>query len=327
MSKNFEGVNIDLSEAELRAIVSTSDTPFTVGTIEELEKTTLMLTPEEDQFTPMLTRLRPKAKSSIALKFEWNDTDTDSTFSGSLYDGYTPPTSNTSSPSRRDNYIMPLSRVAKVSKFTNSFGLVDVDAMNNEMRDRYIELKRSVEYYIWNGNETVTSPIQQTKGIKRYVTTAVDNATTLGAAQVLQEATLKEAIAQMYAEGIVPRIICATPPVASTIADFSLNNGQANGNNLNGVPQTAFTYRSPFGFALQVVPVLEDFLGTSATGEVYILDDTNIVLRYPSKERGLINSEPLAITQHGQATIIYSFMGVQVKKAGKMRKITNVLNQ
>ena len=328
----LKGKNITIPEDELlRAMTDPTASPFTVYTIQELEDSTIITTPNAPEFTPMLTMLRGRAVASDSIKFEWNESPTDAVFSGSLYDGYTADANQTSVPVRKDNYIMPLRRIAKVSKFLNSFKLTDVNAMKNELRDRLIELKRSIEYYIWNGSRAITTPIQQTDGIKAVVLTAISNKTVngTGVPQELQEKVLQDSIAQVYATGNSPTLIACTPIVASRIANFSRDNMTVRPMDQNGIRSTAFTYLSAFGFELKVVPVLDEFVGNGTlTGDVFVLDESLISLRIPVGVNDVINSDEMGLVQHGISAILYSYMGVEVKKALiAHRKITDVLQR
>lgn len=321
---------VELTKEDIiRGITDPSGTNFQNLAPEQLDPVIEMLTPEDEEFTPMLTRLSKKEiLRSKTMKFEWVDNTVNNTHSTALYDGNTPPTSSNSATNRQDNYIMPLAKVAEVSKFVDSFESVETDYMTNELRDRTLELRRAGEYYLWNGDRAVTTPCQQTDGIKKLVTQAVSNENGGGAAQVIQESSIKTALVQVYSNGYRPKLICATPTVASRIADFSLNHNTVRPNGINGNVEEAFTYRSPFGFKLTVVPVLEDFIGNSVTGEVFVLDDSKMKLVIPSKTKNLINSEELGTVTHGKRVIVYMFMGLQMKANTKsQRKITNVLNQ
>ncbi len=315
--------NVKLSEAEvIRALTNPSTTPFTVYDVEELERNTLITTP---QFTPMLDLLRGTAKRSQSLKFEWNEKTTNTTHTNSAYDGNTPPSDRAGTPTRNDNYIMPLAQVAKVSRFAESFTTTDDgDATGIEMEEKLIDVKKSMEYFIWNGTRATTSPAIQTDGIKTLVTTSVSNADGGGLSQPLQEPILRATLARIYAEGAIPKIIACTPIQAERIANFTRNNDAVRPRpDINGTGAEAFTYRSPFGFNVLVVPVLEEFIGVS--GDIYVLSTDVIRLRFSGKS--LLNSEAIGITTHGMATIIYSFMGLELKGATKFhRKITFVDN-
>lgn len=307
--------NVKIGKEELvRALTDPSTTPFTTYDIEELEKTSLITTPV---FTPLLTKLRTTAKRSRSWRFEWDEVTTQTDHTQVKYNGNTLPSDTQGTPARPSNIIMPAATVARVSRFAQSFETIDGDAMKIELTQKYIDLTKGVEYYLWNGDDDVTGVVTETDGIIKLVTTSVSNG---GGA--LLESILQTAIIQCYAEGAVPDMIYCTPVVAQRIANFvdpklAL---PSNTSATNGVGVSAFTYISPFGFRLTVQPVLQEFIGT---GKVYVIDSTKLEMKYSSPS--VLSSEPLSVVQHGMATIMFSFFGLQVKAATKYhRKITNV---
>lgn len=310
--------NVKLSDEEiLRALTDPTTTPFTTYDIEELERTSLITTP---RFTPLFDALRGTARRSRSWKFEWNEVTTQTNHTLTKYNGYTAPADAQGTPTRKSNYIMPVATVPKVSRFAQSFETTDSDAMQNELEQKYIDLTKGIEYYLWNG-VAGNGASGETDGLITLVTTSVSNA---GSASALNEAKLQEAIVQCYAEGAVPTHIFATPTVAQRIANFVDNKVQFVSNDIatNGLGINAFMYKSPFGFNIRVQPVLEEFL---STGNVFVMDMSKLNLMYSSPN--VLSSEPLGITQHGEASILYSFFGLKLKGATTHhRKITNVLS-
>jgi hypothetical protein len=299
-----------------RALTDPTTTPFTTYDVEELQKAGLITTPVD---TPLTNILRNRTGKSMSWLFEWNETEIQSNLTYTKYDGYTLPTDRQGSPSRKSNYIMPLATVAKVSRFTNSFVTTDENAMNNEMVQKNLDLNRGIEYYLWNGDSTVTGGATETNGIISLVTSSVDNG-----GSALSETSLQTAILQISANNGRPDLIFGDYTQAMRIANFAEDRiSSATVNNVEGgISDSAMFYNSPFGTRLRVIPVLNAYM---PTGKVYVLDSSKMRLRHTMNS--LINYENVSITQHGDAVAIFSFMGLELKGATNYhRVITNVAN-
>lgn len=319
--KDLKEVNIPKAELEKllkgRALTDVETTPFTTYSVEELEKANLITTPKD---TPFLNLLRNKTKKSMSWLFEWNEVEVQSNLAQVKYDGNTPPADVAGTPSRKSNYIMPAATVAKVSNFAKSFTSTGGDALEVELEQKFLDINRGVEYFLWNGDKSVTATATETDGLVQLVTTAVDNGT-----QALQESKLQTAILQVSAAGGNPTHILCSHTVAQRIVNFA-NNKIAMTNPRtaeNGLGMGAMTYLSPFGQPLTVVPVIDAYI---PSGKVYVVDIDKMKIRHT--ENALINFSPLGITTHGDAFIFYSYFGLEVKGNTKYhRVIENVTNE
>lgn len=306
---------IDSAMNQTRALTNPATTPFTTYSIEELKSISVITTPLS---TPLTNALRGRAKKTRSLVFEWNEVTTQTNHTLAKYDGFTLPSDTQGSPTRKSNRVMPVASVARVSKFTNSFESTDNSAMENELKQKYIDINKAVEYYLWNGDQAVTGTIAETDGVIKLVTTAVNN----GGGAILQ-ASIDTAILQIAQAGGEASHIFANHVKAQRIARFTSDSVQQQlASAQNGVGASALTYLSPFGRAVQIVPIYDEFI---PTGSVYVLDMEKLTIRHT--ENDLINLEDLAVITHGKAMIYYSFMGLEVVGADKYhRVITNVAN-
>lgn len=305
-----------------RALTATSaSSAFTVLDIEELERGQLITTNGE---TPAFDMLRGSARKTPAEIFEWNDKTTMSTLTGGAYDGFTVPSDYAGTSNRRSNRTMPVGVVAKVSNYTNAFGNVDGTAMATEMIEKTFDLKRVVEYYIWNGDSSVTgNPITETNGIIASCTTAFSNGSGLFLESTLQNGVKEIRSAGGY-QGTKPLILGATYDVTYRVANFAEDRIRYVNtvNPLNGISEEALMYATPFGKPVMVVPVLDTYI---ATGSAWLLDPNLIEIRYAGE--ALLGSSELAITQDGKAVLLKSYFGVEIKAATvRHRKLTNIFN-
>lgn len=303
---------IDSIVMESRALTNPATTPFTTYSIEELQKTSIITTPKS---TPLTNLLRNGATPTRSLVFEWNEVETQTNHTLAKYDGFTPPADVQGTPTRKSNRVMPVATVAKVSKFTNSFESTDGDAMQNELAQKFIDVNKAVEYYLWNGDSAVTGTIAETDGVVKLVTSAVNNG---GGA--ISQASIDTAILQIARSGGEATHIFANHVKAQRIARFTDSSVQQQLRTANnGVGASALTYLSPFGQAVEVVPVYDEFL---PTGSVYVMDINKVKIRHT--ENALVNLEELGLIVHGKAMIYFAFFGLQVVGATKYhRVITN----
>lgn len=296
-----------------RALTSVTASPFNgVYSVEDLEKRSLITTPKD---APLFNLLRNSAKPAKSRKFEWVESAVQTDLTLVKYNGYDPATDESGTAARGDNHLMAASTVPRVDAFSQSLESVDGNVMIIETAAKYLSLVRGIEWYLWNGDK---SNNDETSGVKTLVTSAVDAA---GAA--LPEALLQNAIIDVIQNGGTPTHIFATQQNAMTIANYASDRIRSMGGNVdNGIAESAFTYITPFGYNLQVIPVLPTFIGT---GNVFILDMTKVKLRYSG--RSVIKIDKLGETKHGEANIISSFFGLELKAANLHHKvITNVKN-
>lgn len=312
---------VKLNDGQIkRALTATSSSSsYTVLDIEELERGQLITINRE---TPALDMLRRTARKTPSEIFEWNDKTTLAAASlhNGLFDGFTVPSDYAGTSTRRSNRTMPLGVVAKVSNYSNSFETIDGDTMNTEMIEKTIDLTRVMEYFIWNGDSSLTgSVITESNGIIASCTTTVDNGSV-----PLTESTIQNTLRAVSAAGGRTSHLFGTYTAAYRIANMAedriryLSAREAT----NGIGQNSLLYMTPFGTQVQVVPVLSDYI---STGNVYALDMTQLSLRYSGN--GLMSSNPISLTSDGQAVILKSYMGMEIKAATVWhRKINNVFD-
>jgi hypothetical protein len=294
---------------EQRALTNPATTPFTTYSIEELKSTSVITTPKS---TPLTNALRDRARPTKSLIFEWNEVTTQTNHTLAKYDGFNAPSDVQGTPVRKNNRVMPIATVAKVSKFTQSFESTDNSAMENELKQKYIDVNKALEYYLWNGDQAVTGTIAETDGIVKLVTTAVAN----GGGAILQS-SIDTAILQIARAGGEATHIFANHVKAQRIARFTDSSIQQQLRTANnGVGASALIYLNPFGEQVQVVPVYDEFL---PTGSVYVLDMNQIAIRHT--EASLVNMDDLGLVVHGQAKIFYSFFGLEVVGADKYHRV------
>lgn len=293
--------NVKKSQEEIeRALTDQTASPLAgVYDIEELEKRSLITTPKD---VPFFNKFRGSATRSINRTYEWVEVAVQSNLALVKYNGYTPPSDVQGTAARGTNRLMAAATVARVGAFAQALDMVDGNAMNIETQQKYIDLLRGIEYFIWQGND---SNSDETDGIVQRVTTSVANG---GGALV--ESVLQSAIVQAIVDGGQPDTIFCSPIVAQRIANYTLSKVQQLDPNAakNGVGTGAFTYLTPFGYTCEVIPVRSTFL---PTGTVYVMDSSKCGLRYAGNS--ILGSEGLDETNHGMAMIMYSFFGVEIK--------------
>lgn len=325
MSDLVNATNLPVASTEeqvSRAITDPKVTPFSDKySIQELQRLQLITTPKD---TPLLSLLLAKGSvRSMSWLFEWNEATLNTTFSDALYDGFD--TSGLSGAngtvSRKSNHIMALAQVAKVGGLALSFETVEGDAMRLEIQSKYLQLLRAMEYYLWNGS--FAGDNKQTDGVATLVTTAVDNNPTVAVpTPALDETIFGTAIVSVVDAGQIPTHAFCEPIVAQRIANFAKNRVQyfntveANG----GIGMAGFTYMTPFGYPIQVVPVRSSFI---PTGHVYVLDMDVVTLRHSGAN--VVDSKQASVgLNDGQAVLFTSYIGLELKNKTAHRVITNV---
>ena len=298
-------------QAVSRAITDPTTTPFTTMDIQELEKLSFLTTPRD---CPLFEMLSPKAVKTGNRMYEWVEATLGSDFSGAKYDGYTVSMTETGATyASKYNYLMAVRQIARVGGLVESLASVDGNALQAEMRDKYVQLIRSIEYYLWNGTYATAS--DETNGVVTEVTTAVSNGSV-----ALAETTLQTAIVSAINNGIIPDTVFCSPTVAQRIANFGSTRVQYVNNNVeNGIGQNAFFYATPFGYTIRVQPVRTTFL---PTGKAYVLDTSLITMRYSGDT--VLASKRLAEANDGNAVLLKSYFGLQIKNKASHIVITNI---
>jgi hypothetical protein len=209
---------------------------------------------------------------------------------------------------------MAYAEIARVGGLAQAIDTIDGNAMVLETRQKYQQLCRGIEYYLWNGDHGGSS--DETNGVVTLVTTSVANGNV-----ALQENILQTAIVQAIDEGIIPDTLFASPVVCYRVANLSEdrisydNTVEAQG----GVGQRAFFYSTPFGYTVKVQPVRTVFL---PSGTAYVVDSTLLTLRYAGED--VISSKPLAESNDGMAVLMKSYFGLELKNADAHRVITQI---
>lgn len=305
----------DKYERAMRSLTSPTASPFNgVYSLEDLEKRALITTPKD---TPLFNTLRSRATKAMSYMFEWTEVTLESDLTHGKYDGFTLPAGVTSAAARDQNYLMAVCSIPKVSRFTQVLDSVDGNAMILETKQKFLNLVRQVEYFLWNGDHA--SNPDETNGVCTLVTAAIDNVS-----GVLQEVKLQEAVVAILEDGGIPSHVFCPVNVAYAIARFSSDRIRYDQNisGGQGIGRAAFTYITPYGYDLTVVPVLTEFIGT---GNVYVLDMEQVELKYV--DQNVLNVSPIPIVQHGESKIMYSFFGLKLKAKNKYhRVISNVAN-
>lgn len=308
-----EIIENEVQEVE-RALTNVATSPLQdIYDIEELERRSILTTPAD---VPVFSFLRGSATKSINRTFEWDEIATNNTtLTDGKYGGYTPPSDNQGSPARLSNNLMAYGQVARVSNFAQALEYVDGTALNLELQQKYNRLVRGIEYYFWNGDKTGGD---ETDGIVTLVTNSVANG---GGALV--ETVLQQAIVNVFENGGTVTHIFARPTVCQRIANFVQNRVHYNDNRGDGgISKRAFTYLSPFGVDIMVVPVRPEFI---PSGAVYCLDMEYLKMRYAGSSV-LMNTD-LGEINDGKATLLKSYFGLELKAKNLYHiKITGVAN-
>lgn len=301
----------------IRTLTDPAATPLSdILAFESLEAVGILTTPQD---CPMVEMLLPRAEHIYNIVHEWVETALNTTYSQGIYDGYDLSGVGLvgGTPARGVTYVMAYAQIARVGGLAQATKTVDGNAMLIELRDKYIQLLRGMEYYIWNGNHG--SSALQTNGIATQVTTAVSNG---GGA--LSEAVLQAAVIQAIEDGIMPNLITATPTVCMRVANFTEDRiSQYTVESVKGgIGQNSFLYFTPFGYNLQVLPIRPSF---HPTGKVFVFEKELLSLVYMNGQSdAVIQLQDRPNTNDGVDKVIKSYFGVKVYKAAKHRVITNV---
>lgn len=283
---------------------------------EDLSDLITMVTPKD---VPLFARLgRTKA---TALLHEWTETELGTGFAAAKYADGGKPTDNTHTHKRKGNAVMSVGRVAKATNLLRATNMVgQVDALTRELEEKMIDLLRVIEYYIYNGDKSVTNP-QEMNGLLAEIEAASGSPVVINGDVKLAEDKLQEAIVKCYNNGGAPNLILARPEVAYRIANFTANKIRYGaGGEAGGVGATALRYLSPFGTALDVVPVRADFL---PSGNVLVLDESKIKLAFLSNGIEVLD---LARANDAEEKLIKAYLTLEVRAASHHAKITGVLD-
>lgn len=283
---------------------------------EDLSDLITMITPTD---VPLFARLgRTKAS---ALLHEWTEHSLTAGFDAAKYGDGGKPADNTHDHARKGNAVMSVGRVAKATNLLRATNMVgQVDALSRELEEKMVDLLRVIEYYIFNGDKTVTNP-QEMNGLLKEIDAANGSVAVANGAAKLDEAKLQEAIVKCYNAGGAPGLIVARPEVAYRIANFTADKIRYGaGGDAGGVGRAALHYLSPFGTALQVVPVRADFL---PSGNVLVLDESKIKLAFLSNGIEVLD---LARANDAEEKLIKAYLTLEVRAAAHHAKITGVLD-
>lgn len=247
---------------------------FSTSQHEDLSDLVTLITPKD---VPLFSRLGRIACSAIT--HEWTEDTNTTTFTDSVYADGSAPADNTFSTARRSNKVMSIGRIAKATELlvaTDTVGKsLGMDAFAREVEHKMVDLIRAIEYWMWSGDVSQTSP-QQMDGIINTLATGSNTVSNAGSAEKLNEAKLQEAILACYTAGGAPSAIYARPTVCQRIANFNQDKVRfVEGGGAGGTNKSTMRYLSPLGYDLEVVPVRGDFL---PTGKVYVLDESQIKL-------------------------------------------------
>lgn len=297
-----------------RAFLDPAATPISdVYNIEELQSLELITTPKD---TPLVNQLLSGAVHSGNMLFEWVETTLPATLTNGKYDGYDVSTINegNATPATKSNHLMAVGQIARVSGLVNALNVVNGNAMLTALQQRYIQLLRMMEYYLWNGDYSDAN--DETDGIVELVTTAIANG-----GGVIQEAILQAAITGCVTDGIDPDTAYCSFLIAYAIANMAEDRIRYDSVNTatNGIGQQAFYYMSPFGYNIRIQPVRPTFI---PTGTVYVMDSSLMTLRYTGD--AVVTAKPLAEANDGQAILLRAWFGLELKDAASHRVITGV---
>lgn len=307
-------------EQELLRSLATSDTALQR---EDLAELITMLTPDDVKIYRRIGRNKARA-----LTHEWNEASlaASGTWISGVYADGDIPSDTSHTHTRKSNLIMSVGRVAKATGLMNSLdltlnmdGQIMADAFALEFAEKTADLLRVVEYFILNGNKTVTSP-QQMDGLLRTITT---NSVTVNGN--ITDTYLRQALKKCYDKGGTPNAIYCRPGVAIAIAalndnkvSYLINAGQ-NPDVVGGL--ATFKYLSPFGTALDVVAVREDFL---PSGKVILVQESDIRLAFLSDG---IQVKDLAETNDSVQKLLKGYMTLEHRAEQHSCLLTGVLDQ
>lgn len=258
-------------EALLRALNTTN---FADSIHEDLSDLIQYVTPPD---VPLFSRLR--RVSAAALTHEWTETALTSSFSASAYGDGGAPADHENTTARRDNKVMSIGRIAKATELLNATNTVGksggMDAFAREVEEKMMDVMRAIEYWVWNGDKSQTSP-QQMNGLIQELSSGTNLVQNAGSASALVESKLQEALIAAYAAGGNPNVILCRPAVAQRIANFTADKVRyLAGGQVGGLGVSTLRYLSPLGYDLEIVPVRGDFL---PSGKVFVVDTTKVAL-------------------------------------------------
>lgn len=258
-------------EALLRALNTTN---FSDSIHEDLSDLIQYVTPPD---VPLFQRLRRTV--ATALTHEWTETALTQSFAASVYADGGAPADHTNTTVRRDNKVMSIGRIAKATELLNATNTVGkasgMDAFAREVEEKMMDVMRAIEYWVWNGDKSQTSP-QQMDGLITQLLAGPNLVQNAGSAAALVEAKLNEALIAAYSQGGNPTAIFCRPAVAQRIAGFTADKIRyVAGGQAGGLGVSTLRYLSPLGYDLEIVPVRGDFL---PSGNVFIVDTAKVSL-------------------------------------------------
>lgn len=258
-------------EALLRALNTTN---FSDSIHEDLSDLIQYVTPPD---VPLFQRLRRSV--ATALTHEWTETALTQSFAASVYADGGAPVDHANTTVRRDNKVMSIGRIAKATELLNATNTVGkasgMDAFAREVEEKMMDVMRAIEYWVWNGDKSQTSP-QQMDGLITQLLAGPNLVQNAGSAAALVEAKLNEALIAAYSQGGNPTAIFCRPAVAQRIAGFTADKIRyVAGGQAGGLGVSTLRYLSPLGYDLEIVPVRGDFL---PSGNVFIVDTAKVSL-------------------------------------------------
>lgn len=309
----------------MRALENPSTEPFLSYDVEELDRDIFITTPTDTPLLDMLLNNRafPPARSGSKI-FEWTEKELNPTaYQSSKFNGCDPNSSTHGTPTRKNNCLMTIEQEASVCDFLNTLDVVEgEDAMEIEMKEARLDLKRGAEWYLWNA-EKVNSDAQgdEFDGVNVLNTLTVD-----AGGNPLTEAILQQVAGTLYKNGASRgrKVLFTTDEIAQRIANFAEDRIRALSEQdlLNGVPPQAMLYVTALGYQFLIVPVLPEYIGT---GVAHVLSPELMRIRYSSPS--VLSMKPMGTIKHEQIVSFYSYFGLQMKGAGKHHiKIENIAN-
>lgn len=308
-----------------RALSDPKTEPFLSYDVEELSKDLFITTPT---YTPLLDMLlnsktRPPMRSGSET-FEWTEKELNPTaYQSSKFNFCDLNPDKHGTPVRKSNSLMGVTCEAKVCDFLNTLDVVGGDdAMEIEMQETRIDLKRGVEWYLFNG-EKANSDVNGNEhdGLNVLNTLTVD-----AGGVPLTETILQQVAGQLFKNGASRsrKIVLTTDEIAQRIANFAEDRIRALSERdlINGVPPQALLYVTSLGYEFLIVPVLPEYIGT---GVAHVLSPELLRIRYSSPK--VLSMKPQGTTNFTEVVSFYSYFGLEMRGAGKHHiKIENIAN-
>lgn len=309
-----------------RALTNPNTEPFLSYDVEELSRDLYVTTPV---YTPLLDMLlgnqtRPPARSNAKI-FEWTEKELNpSAYQSSKFNFCDLNPDKHGTPSRENNCLMGVTCTAKVCDFLNTLDVVGgEDSMALDMADAEKDLRRGVEWYLWNGDKTNSNP---TTGDEHNGVNVLNTLTVDAGGNPLTETILQQVAGQLYKNGASRgrKFLFTTDEIAQRIANFAEDRIRAlsEADLINGVPPQAMRYITSLGYEFVIVPVLAEFIGS---GNAHVISPELLRLRYSSP--AVLSMKPIGTVDFTEVVAFYSYFGLEMKGAGKHHiKIENISN-